>query len=207
MSVQMYKGVHLLSKIDSTYVIWATEVEGFMRRNHKLALEAILKVPTANVAVVAGDGNVADVFVDVASPDLEAASVLLLFMCTEMKHMYFHLKSGRDMWTQLRSDFDAYASAHAPVLAKKLRSIRPEPGETSAAYIARAQAMGRQLVAIGRKEDDATIRDLLWEGMEAERPAWETTIESMRVVMANASLNEISAAVSRYEVTKLGDLA
>ena len=190
----VYKGVQLLKAIGPDFLIWEDDVLGFVRRTNKPALDAMLKAPAADVVVNVEEGAAGNVRVVIDEADLEAASLIRMFMTVELKHMYMHLKSGRVLWIQLRSDFDAYANAMAPVFAKSLRAIGPEPGETAAVYIARAQALGRQLEALGRKEDEQNIRDLIWEGFERERPAWETTIKTMRVSMPTASLADILIA-------------
>jgi len=182
-----YKGIELLSCIGPTFAVWETDVHGFMQRNHLLALNAMEADPA--------DEN--------ANLDEQAASVIRMFMTSALKMKYNHLVSGRLLWARMRSDFAAYQTAHAPLLDKQMRVIRPKPLESVADYVARAEVLARQLEALGRAVDLTQLRDLIWEGLEHERPAWGSTIEALRVTMRNNPLADIAAEMSRLEVSKL----
>jgi gag-polypeptide of LTR copia-type len=207
----MYKGIPILQLVDSTYPVWAIDLDGYMCRTNKRAHAAMHgAAEDVLVAVRANADNVDDAgvvpppvrVVVVDDADLEAASIIRLFMSTELKQVVMHLTSGRALWTYLQSQFALYANAHAPLLSKSLRSIGPNPGETVAAYCARGMAMVRQLAALDRTVSNADVRDLLWEGLERERPAWETTVEAMRASFITADLDAIVAHMRTLELSK-----
>ena len=134
--------------------------------------------------------------------DLEAAEIIRLFMTIDLKQQYTHIRSGRALWERIRADFDAYQTAMASVIDKALRSIAPTPGETVAAFVARAQVMARQMKALGRPIHEDQLRDLILEGMERELPAWVTTVDALRVHLRKSSMAELTAELSRLENSK-----
>lgn len=193
-----YKGIELLTAIGPAFAVWEVDVLGYLQRNHRLACaivvadDALAALEDVNDARLAGQHAL----------DAEAGSVIRLFMVTELKLKYNHLKTGFALWSRLKSDFLSYQTANANVIDKQLRHVGPNPGETVAVYIARAEVLSRQLTALGRTVDATQLRDLVWEGLERERPAWESTVEALRVTMRDSTLTDISAQMSRLEVSK-----
>ena len=107
-----YKGVSLLKEINHDFSVWKEDVLGYIRRLNKPAYAAMTKVPTVTMSVTIEDGADSDtadatagqspvVHVDVDDADLEAASLIRLFLTVEMKHLVTHLTSGSALWKHL----------------------------------------------------------------------------------------------------------
>ena len=110
--------------------------------------------------------------------------------------------SGKAIMKYLSDEYLEYQRIFAPVLDKELRSIRPRPTESVEDFCDRALQLEMQLKDLELPLGLDRLRNVILEGLEQERPAWETTVEGLRVSMPpGTTIAVLKGQLRRLELT------